>query len=319
MISVKNLVKTYNSDKPAVNDVSFDISRGEIVGLLGPNGAGKTTIMRVLTCFLSPTAGEICIDGTNILDNPLLVKSKIGYLPEHAPQYEDMIVYEYLKFIAEVRGIAKEQIPEAIARMIELVALEKVVSKKIGQLSNGFKKRVGLASAMIHDPEILILDEPTAGLDPNQIIMFRKILRKFSEKKTVILSTHILSEIEAICERVLIIKNGIIVANDNLQDLSAKYKDENFVDFAIEVKDDPLLTVEPVVNGIKGAWKIEFVKKDGKNVFKFKALISKDSDFETNLSSVVKDKGWKLVYAERNSANLEDLFLKMTNEGEENV
>ncbi|MEE1289641.1 MAG: ABC transporter ATP-binding protein, partial [Spirochaetota bacterium] len=197
MIKVKNLVKNYGGKTPAVNDVTFSIGKGEIVGLLGPNGAGKTTIMKMITGYLNPSQGEVLVDGINTLDDPIAVKSKIGYLPERSPLYNDMTVYEYLSFVADVRGLVGNEKYQKITDMIVLVNLEKVVARKIKELSNGYKKRVGLASAMIHDPEILILDEPTAGLDPNQIIMFRKILRRLSEQKTIILSTHVLSEIEA--------------------------------------------------------------------------------------------------------------------------
>ncbi len=233
MINVRNLVKSYGNSEPAVKGVSFDIEKGEIVGLLGPIGAGKTTIMKMLTCFMNPSSGTIEIDGRNTVDDPLYVKKLIGYLPENSPQYDDMTVYEYLKFTAEIRGIEKTLIGDSISKMIKLSSLEKVVSKKIGQLSKGYKKRVGLASVMIHDPKILILDEPTSGLDPNQIITFRKILRRLSEKKTIILSTHILSEIEAICERVIIINNGKIVANDAIQNLIETYSDDQYVDFSV--------------------------------------------------------------------------------------
>ncbi|MCG8572664.1 MAG: ATP-binding cassette domain-containing protein [Spirochaetes bacterium] len=312
MINVKNLVKCYNNNPPAVNNVSFEIEKGEIVGLLGPNGAGKTTIMRILTCYLNPTEGEILIDGKNTLDDPIYIKKMVGYLPEHTPQYEEMTVYEYLKFIADIRGIAKGEIHSAIKKMVDLTSIETVISRKINQLSNGFRKRVGLASVMIHDPQILILDEPTAGLDPNQIITFRKILRRLSQEKTIILSTHVLSEIEATCERVIIIKNGQIAADDTIQNLVNKSKDDQFVDFI--VKAENLLEVENQIVAIEGAWKIEFEKKLGPKEFKFKALISKDSPFEDNLKSKAKELNWEIINTERNNANLEEIFLKLTSE-----
>ena len=199
--------------------------------------------------------------------------------------------------------------------MVKLASLEKVVSKKIGQLSKGYRKRVGLASVLIHDPKILILDEPTSGLDPNQIITFRKILRRLSEKKTIILSTHILSEIEAICEKVVIIKSGTIVANDTIQNLVKKYSDEQFINFSVEASN--LAEVEQEVSKVKGAWKIEFEKKDSSNNFKFKALISKDGDFENSLKSLIQSKNWRLISFEKNSANLEEIFLKLAGEEEE--
>lgn len=310
MIKVKNLVKNYGGEKPAVNDVTFSIGKGEIVGLLGPNGAGKTTIMKMITGYLNPSQGEVLVDGINTLDDPITVKSKIGYLPERSPLYNDMTVYEYLSFVADVRGLVGNEKYQKITEMIVLVNLEKVVARKIKELSNGYKKRVGLASAMIHDPEILILDEPTAGLDPNQIIMFRKILRRLSEQKTIILSTHVLSEIEAICEKVIIINSGKIVADNSLQELMENNSKETFLDFVVEA--EKLAEVENVVCGLDGAWNVEFEKKETRNQFRFKALLSSAAEFKSKLTEAVNAKGWKLVYAEEKKPNLEEIFLKLT-------
>lgn len=310
MIKVKNLVKNYGGKTPAVNDVTFSIGKGEIVGLLGPNGAGKTTIMKMITGYLNPSQGEVLVDGINTLEDPITVKSKIGYLPERTPLYNDMTVYEYLSFVADVRGLAGNEKYKKITEMIVLVNLEKVVARKIKELSNGYKKRVGLASAMIHDPEILILDEPTAGLDPNQIIMFRKILRRLSEQKTIILSTHVLSEIEAICEKVIIINSGKIVADNSLQELMESYSNEKFLDFIVEA--EKLSDTEKVVCSIKGAWNVEFEKKEAANQFRFKALLSSDGDFKSKLAEQVNANGWKLIYAEEKKPNLEEIFLKLT-------
>ncbi|MBQ1998559.1 MAG: ABC transporter ATP-binding protein [Spirochaetales bacterium] len=310
MIKVKNLVKNYGGKKPAVNDVTFSIGKGEIVGLLGPNGAGKTTIMKMITGYLNPSQGEVLVDGINTLDDPITVKSKIGYLPERSPLYNDMTVYEYLSFVADVRGLVGNEKYQKITEMIVLVNLEKVVARKIKELSNGYKKRVGLASAMIHDPEILILDEPTAGLDPNQIIMFRKILRRLSEQKTIILSTHVLSEIEAICEKVIIINSGKIVADNSLQELMENNSKETFLDFVVEA--EKLAEVENVVCGLDGAWNVEFEKKETRNQFRFKALLSSAAEFKSKLTEAVNAKGWKLVYAEEKKPNLEEIFLKLT-------
>ncbi len=312
MISVKNLVKRYDQNEPAVKGVSFNIDKGEIVGLLGPNGAGKTTIMRMLTCYMNPTSGEAIIDGKSTMDYPIDVKKNIGYLPENTTLYTDMTVYEYLNFIAEIRGLSKDEIPNAIKKMVKLTSLEDVITKKINQLSHGYKKRVGLASVMIHEPKILILDEPTTGLDPNQIMMFRKMLRRLSEKKTVILSTHILSEIEAICERVIIIRDGSIAADDSLQSLISKYSDDQYVDFSIQANN--LLELEQALGKIKGAWKLEFVKKEAKDVFNFRALVSKNTKFEDELKDLLKKNNWKLMSSQRHRANLEEIFLKLTGE-----
>ena len=312
MISVKNLVKQYGQNEPAVKGVSFNIDKGEIVGLLGPNGAGKTTIMRILTCFMNPTNGEAVINGKNTLDDPIEIKKQIGYLPENTTLYSDMIVYDYLYFTAEIRGIPNNEIPIAIKKMIKLTSLEKVITKKINQLSHGFKKRVGLASVMIHDPKILILDEPTTGLDPNQIITFRKMLRTLSEKKTVILSTHILSEIEAICERVIIIRNGEIATDDSIQNLTNKYSDDHYIDFSVQANN--LLETEQALGKLKGAWKLEFIKKEAKNIFNFRALVTKDTKFEDELKNLLKKNNWKLISSNRHKANLEEIFLKLTGE-----
>ncbi len=316
MIKVSNLVKSFDSNSTAVKNVSFEVQRGEIVGLLGPNGAGKTTIMRMLTTYLTPTSGDIFIDGKDVLEESLYIKNLIGYLPEHTPQYDDMTVYDYLKFCAEIRGIEKENVDSSIKKMVELVSLKSVIVKKIGQLSKGFRKRVGLASVMLHDPQILILDEPTSGLDPNQIITFRRMLRRLSEKKTIILSTHILSEIEALCERVIIIKKGQVVADDSLQKLVEKFADEKFFDLTIEA--DNLNDLEQKLTEIKSAWKIEFEKKLSKNAFKFKAMVGKDANFTNEINEFVNKYNYKLSSISSGSANLEEIFLKLAGEGDEN-
>ncbi len=317
MIKVTNLVKTFDTASTAVNDVSFEVHKGEIVGLLGPNGAGKTTIMRMLTTYLTPTSGEVIIDGKSVLEDSLHIKNLIGYLPEHTPQYDDKTVYDYLSFCAEIRDIKKEDRPDAIKKMVKLVSLETVITKKISQLSKGFKKRVGLASVMLHDPQILILDEPTSGLDPNQIITFRKMLRKLSEKKTIILSTHILSEIEALCERVIILKKGSVVADDTMQKLIEKFADEKYYDIVIAA--DNLLDLEEKLKEIKSAWKFEFEKKLSPKEFKFKAMVSKNAGFEEEIKEFVNKYALKIVEISSGSANLEEIFLKLAGEGDDNV
>jgi ABC-2 type transport system ATP-binding protein len=316
MINVKNLVKSYEKGETAVKGVSFSIGEGEIVGLLGPNGAGKSTIMKILTCYMHQTSGEIFVNEKSTLDDPLYIRGLIGYLPEHTPQYDDMTVYEYLNFTANIRCIEKGKIKDSVEKMIELTSLTNVVSKKVGQLSKGYKKRVGLASVLIHDPKILILDEPTSGLDPSQIIAFRKILRRFSEKKTIILSTHILSEIEAICERVIIINNGVIVADDTIQNLVEQHSNEKYGEFIIE--GDNLLKVESAISDIKGVNDIEFEKKVARNLFKFRALLTKNEAFESDLKDIVEKNGWKLVSFEKKSPDLEEIFLNLVGGSSEN-
>jgi ABC-2 type transport system ATP-binding protein len=215
-IEVKNLLKQYDEQK-AVNNISFKVNKGEIVGFLGPNGAGKSTTMKIITGYLQQTAGEAFVCGINVAADPLATKKKIGYLPELNALYYDMYVKEYLGFVAEVHQIVNKQ--QAIEDAIETVGLKIEAKKKIGQLSKGYKQRVGLAAALIHDPEVLILDEPTSGLDPNQIIEIREVIKKQGQNKTVLFSSHILQEVEAMCDRVIIIHKGNLVADDKLSDL----------------------------------------------------------------------------------------------------
>ncbi len=215
-ITVKNLTKTYGAQQ-AVDDISFTISQGEIVGFLGPNGAGKSTTMKMITGYLSPDGGEALVSGIDVTKDPLAVKKKVGYLPESNALYYDMYVKEYLDFMAGVHKISNKQ--QAINEVIEQVGLTKEKAKKIGQLSKGYKQRVGLAAALLHNPEVLILDEPTSGLDPNQIIEIRNVIKEQGRNKLVLFSSHILQEVEAICDRVIIINKGKIVADDKLVNL----------------------------------------------------------------------------------------------------
>ena len=225
-IEVKNLLKIYGEQK-AVNNISFKVNKGEIVGFLGPNGAGKSTTMKIITGYLQQSGGEAYVCGLNVSDQPLETKKKIGYLPELNALYYDMYVREYLAFVAAVHGIQNSKVK--IENVIELTGLTVESKKKIAQLSKGYKQRVGLAAALIHDPEVLILDEPTSGLDPNQIIEIREVIRKQGKNKTVLFSSHILQEVEAICDRVIIINNGELVADDKLSNLQSRNKGNQVV------------------------------------------------------------------------------------------
>ena len=220
-IDVKGLVKNYGEQK-AVNEVSFSVGKGEIVGFLGPNGAGKSTTMKMITGYLEPDQGDIKVCGISVKDQPLEIKKKIGYLPEANPLYFDMYIREYLDFIAGVHQVPNPS--KKIEEVIDLTGLRPESSKKIGQLSKGYKQRVGLAAALIHDPEVLILDEPTTGLDPNQIIEIREVIRRLGKDKTVLFSSHILQEVEALCDRVIIINKGQLVADDSISKLHAGKK-----------------------------------------------------------------------------------------------
>jgi ABC-2 type transport system ATP-binding protein len=225
-IEVKNLIKTYG-EQNAVNNISFKIDKGEIVGFLGPNGAGKSTTMKIITGYLQQTSGDAYVCGINVAEDPLETKKKIGYLPELNALYYDMYVKEYLAFVAEVHKV--EDPKSKIEKVIELTGLKVESKKKIGQLSKGYKQRVGLAAALIHDPEVLILDEPTSGLDPNQIVEIREVIKKQGSDKTVLFSSHILQEVEAICDRVIIINKGELVADDKLSNLQKGNKETHSV------------------------------------------------------------------------------------------
>jgi len=229
-IEVKNVFKLYG-EQAALKDVSFSIKSGEIVGFLGPNGAGKSTMMKIITCFLPKSEGSVKVCGLDVEDETLAIREKVGYLPEHNPLYLDMYIKEYLDFVAGIYKIKHKK--ERIAEMINLVGLEKEQNKKIGALSKGYRQRVGLAQAMIHDPEVLILDEPTTGLDPNQLVEIRQLIVNIGKTKTVMLSTHIMQEVEAICDRVIIIKDGQIVADDTTAHIQQNNGDKQtvFVEF----------------------------------------------------------------------------------------
>lgn len=222
-IVVQNLTKTYKKQN-AVNDISFEINSGEIVGFLGPNGAGKTTTMKMLTCYLPPTSGKAFVNGLDVEQDSIAVRKQIGYLPEHNPLYTDMYVKEYLQFIASVYQVPNKR--KRVAEMIELTGLQVEQRKKIGQLSKGYRQRVGLAQAMIHNPSVLILDEPTSGLDPNQIVEIRNLIIAMGKEKTVLLSTHIMQEVEAMCTRVMIVNRGSIVANGKTSELKQTFKSD---------------------------------------------------------------------------------------------
>ena len=225
MIEVKDISKLYGEQR-ALDHVSLTVQPGEIVGLLGPNGAGKSTLMKILTCFIPPTEGEATVCGHSIYDDTLAVRRCIGYLPEHNPLYLDMYVREYLRFAAGLGGV--EHVDQRVAEMIELTGLTPEANKRIGQLSKGYRQRVGLAQALIHDPKVLILDEPTTGLDPNQLEFIRDVIRRSGKDKAVLLSTHIMQEVEAMCSRAVIINQGRIVADESMTGLNASKLTEQF-------------------------------------------------------------------------------------------
>jgi ABC-2 type transport system ATP-binding protein len=279
-IEVNQVTKVYGSQK-ALDQVSFKVKPGEIVGLLGPNGAGKSTLMKIITCFIPPTEGEVIVCGHDIFEESLQVREKVGYLPEHNPLYLEMYVREYLEFIAGIHKI-KGNIKERVAEMIDLTGLALEQKKKIGALSKGYRQRVGLAQALIHDPEVLILDEPTSGLDPNQIHEIRNLIKSIGAKKTIMLSTHIMQEVEAICDRAIIIHKGRIVADDATKNLASTVRNKNriTVEFSGKITKEDLKNL-PGISSVKQAnpniWVIETEADRDIREDLFKLAVKKDS------------------------------------------
>ncbi len=306
-IEVKNLLKAYGEQK-AVNDISFHVNKGEIVGFLGPNGAGKSTTMKMITGYLQPTAGEAKVCGINVAVQPVETKKKIGYLAELNALYYDMYVKEYLAFVAAVHDVQNAK--EAIQNVITTVGLTTEAGKKIGQLSKGYKQRVGLAAAIIHQPEVLILDEPTSGLDPNQIIEIREVIRQQGKDKTVLFSSHILQEVEALCDRVIIINKGQIVADDKLANLQVANSSTQtiIVSFKEQVNENLLKQL----GGIKS---IHTSEMQGATVFKIQC---DDADaVKKNILQLAVDQYLNIISLQTEANNLEAIFRSLTGEKNE--
>ncbi len=307
VIEVDRLTKRYGAFT-AVDDISFEVGKGEIVGFLGPNGAGKTTTMRVLTCFLPATAGTARIAGYDIFDNPLEVKRRIGYLPELPPLYGDMRVHAYLKFVAKIKGVAPGEAKRRIDAVIAQCGLVDRTHQIIGQLSRGYRQRVGLAQAILHDPEVIIMDEPTSGLDPNQIVEVRQLIRELARDRTVILSTHILPEVEMTCNRVIIIREGRIVAVDTPENLAASARGNTR--FFVRVSGDVDVAAKAIA-GIEGVTDVAR-SRDGLHV-----NWPEDANLSAQVSACVVALGMGLVEMKRESMSLEDIFYALTAREEE--
>lgn len=305
MIHVKNIEKIYGKFK-AVNNVSFDIGRGEIVGLLGPNGAGKTTIMKILTGYHFPTSGNAVLNGYSIYDNPLKVKESTGYLPEMAPLYDDLTVIEYLDFMADIRKVPKDIKKREIDRVITECGLTPVVYRGIGKLSKGYRQRTGLAQAIVHSPEILILDEPTTGLDPNQIIEIRKLICDIGQKKTVILSTHILQEVEAVCNRVLILNRGNIVAEGTPDKIRDEIREDDR--YTVEIMGNADISSLEMLHSVLGIVSEE--RKGDRTVIKIAAR--KQSDAGAEIFDWAVRGGLRLSAIVPEQTSLEDIFRILT-------
>lgn len=311
MIRVKNLIKSYG-DLNAVDDISFLVQTGEIVGFLGPNAAGKTTTMRIITCFMPPTSGTVEVDDLNIFQNSLEIRHKIGYLPENAPLYWEMNVLEYLEFIMGLRGMGGGNSNKRMKEIIDICGLGSVIHKDIGELSKGFRQRVGLAQAMIHDPEILILDEPTIGLDPNQIVEIRNLIKELGKEKTVILSTHILPEVEATCGRVLIIHEGKIVADGTAQELQTGFQGKEKIYLELKNPDEQ---TENKLKAFDQVEKVERVSLPSGQIKGFNIESSKGVDLREKLFNFSVQNNWTLLELRREQASLEEIFRLLTKSG----
>lgn len=310
MIHVENLSKYYK-DICAVDQINFDIHKGEILGLLGPNGAGKTTTLRMLTGYLRPTSGTIRVKDYSIDRNALEIKKLLGYLPEEAPLYHDMLAFDYLNYVADIRDIPKSQKLARIRKLADLCGINEVMHQPIGELSKGYKQRVGLAHAMMNDPEILVLDEPTSGLDPNQIVEIRKIIKRIGQEKTIIFSTHILSEAEATCDRIVIINQGKIVADGSADILKKSASQSNILDVTLQNADFKAL--EKLCATIQGIQEIERIEESD-NQLQVRLSSRASEDVRADIYRKIKDTDWILLDFHQETQNLETIFRQLTKE-----
>ncbi len=308
MIDVEQLTKYYGF-LPAISDLSFSIGQGEVVGFLGPNGAGKTTTLKILTCFLPPSSGKARINGWDVSQNSLKVREQVGYLPESVPLYTEMTVERFLSFAAQAKGMGNREGKTSINKTLEDCGLEKVRGRIIGHLSKGFKQRVGLAQALLNNPPVLILDEPTIGLDPAQVVEIRELIRSLGQERTIVLSSHILPEVSQICQRVIIISRGRIVAVDTVSNLTAQIQTSRKIILTIQgPREDVLqgLMLQP------GVMKVEDKSDDGSG--KYLVEMNKDQDIRADLARTVIEKGWGLLEMRSQELSLEEVFVQIVTE-----
>ena len=308
MIEVRHISKRFGRTV-AVNDVSFDVRKGEVLGFLGPNGAGKTTTMRILTCYLTPDSGSAAVAGYDVVDDSLEVRRRVGYLPESAPLYQDMDVTSYLKFVAEVRGIPREDRKRRIDAMVDVCGLGSVIGRGVWELSKGYKQRVGLAQTLIHDPDFLILDEPTTGLDPSQIIEIRELIKEIGKERTVILSTHILPEVEATCSRVIIINEGSLVASGTPEELNSAAGGEETIH--VSIKGDGV-AVEAALGAMAGVRSVAAVGAGEEGFSKYTIKVADGAGMGEAIFRAAVQNGWTLNELRRQALSLEDIFLRLT-------
>lgn len=310
MIEISGLSKHYGKKK-ALDNISFSVKKGEILGFLGPNGAGKSTTMNIITGYLSSTSGTVTVDGYDILDNPNEVKKRIGYLPEQPPLYQDMTVEEYLNFVYDLKKIKGMDKAEHIGEIVARVGIENVLKRRISNLSKGYKQRVGLAQAMLGKPEVLILDEPTVGLDPKQIIEIRNVIKELGKEHTVILSSHILSEISAVCERVIIIKDGTIVAEDTPENLAKAYSGNARLMLRIIGEESKILAVLSECGGVLSVKSLG-AADDGAFDFEIEAEGNADTELSKQLFYVLAENNMPILMQKKIEATLEEVFIEIT-------
>jgi ABC-2 type transport system ATP-binding protein len=308
MIRIENLTKYYG-DFRAVDNVSFSISDGEILGFLGPNGAGKTTTLKMLTCFMPPSEGSIHFNDLNVRDHSMEIRGMIGYLPENAPVYEYMSISEYLEYICDLRQIKGPRRKDRMDAMIDICGLSKMMGKDIGDLSKGYRQRVGIAQAMIHEPAVLILDEPTVGLDPNQIVEIRNLIKQVGREKTVVLSTHILSEVEATCDRVVIISSGEIVADGTPEALQDKLAGQSTM--FLEVK-GAALDMPMAYSEIDGVEKVHCLANLGDQGARLEIAVKPGFDIRERIFRKTVERGWAILEMRQHKTNLEEVFRQLT-------
>lgn len=307
MITVENLSKRY-ATKTAIEGMSFQVEKGEILGFLGPNGAGKTTTMRIITGYMPASEGTVRVDGYDVFDNPLDVRRRIGYLPENPPLYLEMTVMGYLRFVAKIKGVPKDKIHQEVARVMERASIADVKERIIAKLSKGYKQRVGIAQALLNDPPVLILDEPTIGLDPKQIHEVRELVKDLAGQHTVVLSTHILPEVEQTCHRVIIIDRGKIVAVDTPQNLRLQLQGAERVSLEVQGPPSEIISKLKAMPGVVSVQKI--AENDSRHRFQVEGELRKD--IRSDLARTIVQNGWGLYELQSATMSLEDIFLKLT-------
>ncbi len=309
MLEVKHLTKSYGNER-AVDDVNFTVERGQILGFLGPNGAGKSTTMNMITGYLASTSGTAVIDGVDILKDPVKAKAKIGYLPERPPLYLDMTVREYLNFMYELKTVKLPK-KEHIAEICERVQITDVYERLIKNLSKGYRQRIGIAQALIGSPDLLILDEPTVGLDPKQIIDIRSLIKTLGQKQTVILSSHILPEVQAVCDRVIVINKGRLVADDTPEHLAQAMSSDHKLTVRIE---GPEKEVTELLKRLPGMLEVQNLGERETNVFEYNLETTRETDIRRELFRRLADKDWPLLASRSSGLSLEDVFLTLTSD-----